>query len=342
MTPCVSIIVPVYNVERYLCKCVDSLLAQTCPDFEVLLIDDGSTDASGKLCDGYAAKDARVKAYHQPNGGVSKTRNAGIDNALGEWITFVDADDWLDRQYLEKLIYAQKKYNADLTMCEFINIDAETGKSSCRASFDGNVFYGKDEIQALVVPKTLDDSTGQMIGHPICKLYRASILKEFDIRFIERIRLHEDRMFNYEYAQYISSFYYLAETLYKRLLHSDSAMHVYRADIYQEYQVICTECERLLQKYGRGTDAENRYLNTILVSDILTNHVCSPQNTGLHRQKWSRYYSYLADEPMCRLKKRLKPASLYHAKERIRLLFIVFHQTWLVELAYKLHRLRRR
>lgn len=92
-TPLVSVIVPVYNAEKYLNRCVDSILSQTMTDFELLLIDDGSKDDSGRICDEYAEKDARVRAFHKPNGGVSSARNLGLNNARGNWIAYVDADD---------------------------------------------------------------------------------------------------------------------------------------------------------------------------------------------------------------------------------------------------------
>ena len=91
--PQISVIVPVYNTEKYLHRCIDSILAQTFTDFELLLIDDGSTDNSGTICDEYATKDSRVRVFHKKNGGVSSARNLGVDNAKGEWVTFVDSDD---------------------------------------------------------------------------------------------------------------------------------------------------------------------------------------------------------------------------------------------------------
>src|SRR5690606_27273688 len=99
MMPKVSVIIPVYNAEKYLRECIDSVLAQTFDDFELLLINDGSTDGSGKICDEYAQKDARVKVFHKENGGVSSARNLGLDNAKGEWITFIDSDDWIGENY---------------------------------------------------------------------------------------------------------------------------------------------------------------------------------------------------------------------------------------------------
>ena len=97
----ISIIVPIYNREKYLSECIDSILVQSYSDFEVLLIDDGSTDRSGEICDEYAQKDARIRVFHKENGGVSSARNVGLDNATGEWIAFVDSDDWVGEKYLE-------------------------------------------------------------------------------------------------------------------------------------------------------------------------------------------------------------------------------------------------
>ena len=98
--PKISVIVPVYNTEKYLHRCVDSILAQTFTDFELLLIDDGSTDSSGAICDEYAQKDSRVRVFHKENGGASSARNLGLDNATGEWITFCDSDDFVYSYWL--------------------------------------------------------------------------------------------------------------------------------------------------------------------------------------------------------------------------------------------------
>ena len=94
--PKISVIVPVYNTEKYLHRCVDSILAQTFTDFELLLVNDGSPDKSGEICDEYAQKDTRVRVFHKENGGVSSARNLGLENAQGKWITYVDGDDWIE------------------------------------------------------------------------------------------------------------------------------------------------------------------------------------------------------------------------------------------------------
>lgn len=110
----ISLIVPVYNVEKYLCECIDSILSQTYKNFELILVDDGSPDNSGKICDEYAEKDSRIKVIHKENGGVSSARNVGLDNANGEYITFVDSDDTVDKQYLELMYDKITEDNYDI------------------------------------------------------------------------------------------------------------------------------------------------------------------------------------------------------------------------------------
>lgn len=117
--PLISIIIPVYNVEKYLSRCLDSILSQTFTNFEVVLVDDGSTDSSGDICDEYERCDNRIKVHHKKNGGVSSARNMGLDNAVGEWITFVDADDWVDRDIYNRLYNAALQSQAEIVLCDF-------------------------------------------------------------------------------------------------------------------------------------------------------------------------------------------------------------------------------
>lgn len=116
----ISIIVPVYNVEEYLPRCIDSILAQSFSEFELILIDDGSQDQSGKICDDYAAKDCRIRVIHQSNCGQAAARNLGVREASGEWICFVDSDDFIHPQMLESMYYAVVKYDAGISMCNMV------------------------------------------------------------------------------------------------------------------------------------------------------------------------------------------------------------------------------
>ena len=119
-TPKISVIVPVYNTEKYLHHCIDSILSQTFIDFELLLIDDGSKDSSGTICDEYAAKDNRVRVFHKENGGTSSARNMGLDNARGEYITFVDSDDWIDTTMYESMYSLAIEKKVDAVYCDII------------------------------------------------------------------------------------------------------------------------------------------------------------------------------------------------------------------------------
>ena len=127
--PKISVIVPVYKVEKYLNRCVDSILNQTFTDFELILVDDGSPDNCGKMCDEYAAKDKRIVVIHKENGGLSDARNAGLDwifaNSDSEYIAFVDSDDWVHRQYLERLYGALIKNDADMSICDLEKISED-------------------------------------------------------------------------------------------------------------------------------------------------------------------------------------------------------------------------
>lgn len=118
-SPQISIIIPIYNVERYLRQCIDSILAQTFTDFELLLIDDGSPDGCPAICDEYAEKDARIRVFHKQNGGVTSARNKGLNNANGNWIIYIDGDDWIEPTYVEELYNAAINNEADIAICAF-------------------------------------------------------------------------------------------------------------------------------------------------------------------------------------------------------------------------------
>ena len=118
----ISIIVPVYNVEKYLERCVKSIQNQTYSDLEIILVDDGSPDSSGALCDQYAKEDKRIKVIHKKNGGLSEARNYGIEAATGSYIMFIDSDDWIDLDMAEMLCKLSNKYDADIVECSWRNI----------------------------------------------------------------------------------------------------------------------------------------------------------------------------------------------------------------------------
>lgn len=128
MDALVSIIVPVYKVEKYLDRCVQSLINQTYKNLEIILVDDGSPDTCGKMCDGYAQKDKRIKVIHKQNGGMSSARNAGLDIAKGEYLAFVDSDDWVHENFIQTLFDKLKEHKADVVCCSVIDMIENTGE----------------------------------------------------------------------------------------------------------------------------------------------------------------------------------------------------------------------
>ena len=155
--PKISIIVPVYNVEEYIHRCIDSILAQTFTDFELILVNDGSPDQCGKICDEYAENDSRIKVIHKKNGGLSDARNAGLEIAQGEYIGFVDSDDYIEHDMYEKLIEACKEDNSQLAMCGRYKVLGEELKPMF--SFKGRkIWQSREAIEKLLTWDNIDSS----------------------------------------------------------------------------------------------------------------------------------------------------------------------------------------
>lgn len=182
----ISIIVPVYNAEKYIRQCLDSIRKQSYTDFEVILVDDGSTDGSGIICDEYAKADNRFHVIHQENGGVSVARNTGIDNAKGENLVFVDSDDYLDLSYLYN-IASNSHY--DLVISGY-----ETFPNNNKIVLT-DAFYSLSEISSFIQ----NNLSRLYFTVPWCKLYKTKLIKEGKIRFAINIRLAEDWLFNLNY-----------------------------------------------------------------------------------------------------------------------------------------------
>lgn len=181
MRPIISVIVPVYNVEKYLYKCIDSILGQTYKELEIILVDDGSTDNSGVICDKYEKKDNRIKVIHKKNGGLSDARNCGLDNAIGEYIAFLDSDDWVDFKYIEILYENLRDYNADISICNFRRVHDE---KELLNNHNNIILYNNIEaLQQIYTNKSVQAIVAWN------KLYKKSIFKKN--RF-PKGKIHED------------------------------------------------------------------------------------------------------------------------------------------------------
>lgn len=193
--PIISIIVPVYNTEKYLRRCIDSVLAQTFTDFELLLIDDGSTDFSPSICDEYARADKRIKTFHKPNGGVSSARNFGLDRANGEWVTFIDSDDYVTPSLLED--YALKfNTNADLYIQGYIDVNGGNLQKMFKNEFlvFDDCFKDSESLRKRV-----------LYAYVYNKLFRIDYIRQYNICFNSTITMVEDTIFVFQYITHIKS-----------------------------------------------------------------------------------------------------------------------------------------
>ncbi len=210
-TPLVSIIAPVYNVEAYLPKMIDSVLAQTFTDFELLLVDDGTPDNSGRICDEAAAKDSRVKAIHKQNGGSASARNEGMKAARGKYFFFIDSDDWIEPEMLATLVETAEKYQCMLTVTGFCMEYYEAGEfTSYDVTLEPAVYLTQTEFRANAY-KYFNQS---FFAFPWNKLFLSEHIRKHDITWPEQFRQWNDLPFNIDYMMDITSAVFVPGSMY--------------------------------------------------------------------------------------------------------------------------------
>ena len=200
--PKISVIVPIYNTEKYLPQCIDSILAQTFTDFELILINDGSTDNSGTICDEYASKDNRIIVIHEKNDGVSSARNKGIEIARGEWITFVDSDDYISDSYLSDF---PKNDMNDMEICGIVSFN---GQSFVSSQSEVN-YIGENLVQYYEELFSYRANTS-----PCAKIIKREILQKNQIKFDKNIILTEDTVFILVLLNYVCRIHIIPNTNY--------------------------------------------------------------------------------------------------------------------------------
>ena len=208
----ISIIIPIYNVEKYLRQCLDSVANQTYPDWEAILVDDGSSDGSPAICDEYAKKDSRFKVVHQANGGVSSARNIGLNKTHGEWLIFLDADDMLKNNALE--FYTNHiSESIDMIMAGYMSVDEEN-QVVFEPETHEDVLLNKEQALTMMYKPMWFPYQGYLCN----KCYRKSLIDAHHLRFDERIFFNEDRLF---VTQYLCS-------ILKEVLYTSSVVYVVR------------------------------------------------------------------------------------------------------------------
>lgn len=259
--PKISIIVPIYNVEHYLHRCIDSILAQTFTDWELLLIDDGSPDRSGKICDEYAKKETRIRVFHKENGGVSSARNLGLDEAQGEWVTFIDADDYILPCFIEGLYKPiEKGESLDFVhggCCNVKNNEVVSVNQSYENFIGDNPGYVFKNFRGLTVSKlfSLENVNLGADGRPL--------------RFDEKMKIAEDMAFTLDYLLTVKRYAFVEEKGYcyridnfcsatrtKRKVKYETELHSFRhlykstISYINRYNIGIEDCKLRLQQRG--------------------------------------------------------------------------------------------
>lgn len=246
-----SVVVPVYNVERYLVRCMDSLLAQSYSDFELILVDDGSTDSSGLLCDRFAAQHANIQVVHQKNGGLGMARNAGLDCATGEYVLFLDSDDYFGPELLNNLLDEAQRTGADLVIGGHTVVGADGKKSSSTVSCE-RVFRTPEEMKNLLlytVGTPPEESVDSLYGVSACgRLYRRSIIEQYGLRFVsERQLISEDLIFNLDFLRNAHSAAVITDASYFYCANDGSLTNHHRMDRFAQDCVLYSAVEERLK-----------------------------------------------------------------------------------------------
>lgn len=321
-----SVIIPVYEAKRDLERCVSSWLKQTRTDLEIILVDDGSTDGSGSLCDALARSDDRVKVLHQKNAGVSAARNAGIGAASGDYVLFTDSDDYVAADYLEKMSLLQEETDADLVLCGYHHL------------YDGaDILKQPGKSRVLKLRESSEDFLALyesgFLNMPWNKLYRKSYLGRFDTS----LSLGEDLLFNLEYMGKCDRIAVLSDPLcyYIQEMGKTTLSSRKRKDRLALARRVCEETERFYEttwgKPHTGGRIFTRYMN-----EVLDECEKLPSDTGMtYKEKLEAIRAY-AEDPW--VKERGEEAVLKPLDYRILWVFLKKNQ---VSIVYELCALRR-
>lgn len=226
----ISVIIPVYNVQNYIKKCLESIINQTYKNLEIIIVNDGSTDNSLKICEEYAQKDNRIRIFNKENGGVSSARNFGLKNANGKYIGFIDSDDVVNLNMYEVLHNAMTNSNVDLCVCN---------------QHANKIVSQRDLISALINEEKGAINT-QSVRGVVFYLYKRNIINKNNIHFNTEIKIGEDMLFNINYLLFVENIQLVEQKLYSYEVRSGSAMTSYNSNYFLNYIILQNNIVSLL------------------------------------------------------------------------------------------------
>lgn len=279
--PIISVIVPIYNAENYLHECVDSILAQTIHDIEVILVDDGSTDGSPAICDVYAQKDSRVYVIHKPNGRAASARNAGLRIAKGEYIAFVDADDWIEPEMYERMIGT----SVDVCLCDYARFDHRGAEFFSQPNIRYG-YYDQVQIKQEVYPHLVMDGLEYPVTISNCvMLMRHEIIRANKLSYRSDILVDEDATFGSEVLFHAKSFFYMkGEIFYHYRKTEGSASRTYKAWWWDSYLKINEELETFFGQCKDFNFSQQIKSNMFYLSRAIIYYILSDKTLSIREQ----------------------------------------------------------
>lgn len=288
--PLVSVIVPVYNAEKYIDRCVQSILCQTCEDFELILVNDGSKDASGTLCDAFASRDSRIKVIHQDNSGVSSARNAGLDIATGRYVMFADSDDYIENNMIQELICIMRP-DTDLSVAATTMVWED--KQTTYSIEDGVYTTGQ-----ILEDFCLEKFPVICLSGPCAKLYRREIIQQHAIRFDIQMRLGEDTVFNMHFLEHGRSIATTGQTRYFYVRdNQDSLFSKFRDNWYSD-SMKSMQSQYAAAKMHQCTEKAIAHIEKKYVMDFLPRIVTAVRTAG--KESCLRYMRNVSGDPLFR------------------------------------------
>ena len=315
----VSIVIPIYRAEKYIKRCIDSVLAQTYKDLEIILVEDGSPDNCGAICDAYAKKDSRIKVIHKENEGVSKARNTGLSQVTGTYVQFVDSDDSLKPNMTETLVKNMEQKHADLVVCGFYEENLNYSKVSKPGDEPG--IYEQTQFLKNITKNPYSFHYGVLWN----KLFRADLLRE-QICFSSDMDFGEDFIFNLHYLRYAKKIAVIEEPLYSYVRYNtDSLMYIQavgKADA-KKYQSYLHKRLQIFQKYRdfymdmdlyeMNKNQINAYLLKVYVSEKMEIRLALPFSKAEKRE----LYNQLEQNPdVLRMKQDMD--FMYYQKKKMK------------------------
>lgn len=306
MTPKVSIIVPIYNMEKYLERCLDSLLAQSLKDIEIITVNDGSTDSSGSILDSYAANDSRIKVFQKNNEGVSSARNFGMKMATGDYIGFVDPDDWVNHQMYKEMYNIATNDHADIVMCTYMR---EFGTHSKEKIFELPVIvhFNEKDLKTKVMRQIIGPLNNELArpdfldawGTVWCKIYKSELLRAYNIKFenLKEIGTSEDSLFNIHAVANAKSFVFINTPFYHYWRSNNQSITTnYKPQLKEQWSNLYRKIEHIMDEHNLKGEyviaLNNRKCINVLGLGL---NVISQNHEGSTTAKIREIHAFLSD-----------------------------------------------